>query len=140
MNLKKAKMLRGIAGYRNQTATPGTMPFPGVARAYRHPVYATRTYKRRDGTTVTHMVIHNGKPVLEMETFAAGKLPVEFDADGKPTAFNTEPVTRVKEELVPVTKPAKLDPKCPKGVYRSLKRLHRKGLLDSLNLPIEVTA
>ena len=126
MNQGLAKTLRAAAQYRNQSATPGILPFPGVARMYKHPVYATRVttktcYHRlpmmdkvtKVFTRVKHMVVDRwGKGVLEMETLPDG-------------------VTRVKEQLVPVTKPARLDPQCAKAKYRALKRLARKGLLLS---------
>jgi hypothetical protein len=118
---------------------------------YRHPVYATREVEKtcyvylpmmKDPTKVTTKVRRmvtdtKGKPVVEMERFLAGTLPVEFDAEGKPVRYNTEEVVRPKEQLVPVPKPARLDPKCPKGVYRALKRLARKGLLMNVGAAIE---
>lgn len=125
MNQGLAKTLRAAAGYRQQSATPGVLPFPGVEkRMYKHPVYSTRittktTYHRlpmmdsvtKVYTRVKRMVVDRwGKPVLEMETLPDGSM-------------------RVKEQLVPVTKPARLDPTCAKGKYRALKRLARKGLL-----------
>lgn len=122
MNSKTAKLLRKAAGYRNQTATPGTMPFPGVARGYKHPVYATRTARKSSYiyhvgewlkvfTDVTRMVHnHREKPVLEMEV-----------RDGVP---------QPKEALIAVSKPGMLNPQQPKGVYRGLKRIERRvGLL-----------
>jgi hypothetical protein len=152
MNQRLSKDLRVAAEYRNQSATPGVMPFPGVARVYKHPVYATRittktTYQRlpladktsKVFTRVRHMVVDRyGKSVLEMETLAPGTVPVSFSDDGKntPTAFNEHTLTRVKEQLVPVTKPARLDPQCAKGKYRALKRLARKGLLPTLGAAI----
>jgi hypothetical protein len=132
MNLKKAKMLRHVAGYRNQSATPGTMPFPGVARMYKVPVYSKRTYTRRDGTEVTKMVLAGNKPVMEMDIIPPGREPTEFDDDGKPTAYNTETIIRPKYELLPVSKPGRLDSKQPKGVYRQLKKMFKRGTLQQI--------
>jgi hypothetical protein len=141
--MRIAKELRGAAGYRNQSATPGITPFPGIQRMYRHPVYSTRvttktTFVRlpmedkatKVLTRVKHMVVDRwGKPIVEMVTFAPGTLPVAFGDDGKPTEYNKYTVVQPKEQLVPVTKPARLDPACAKAKYRALKRLARKGLL-----------
>lgn len=147
MNDKLAKALRGAAQYRNQSATPGTMPFPGVARLYRHPVYETRQalrteYVREGGRyvkrtyKVTRLMLDRlGKPVLA---------PLVIDTDVKSETFGQHvPQTA----LVPVTKPARLDPQQPKGVYRALKKLGVKKLLANIGQaiiaaqqPKEVTA
>lgn len=132
MNSKTAKMLRGRAGYRNSSATPSTMPFPGVARLYTHPVYKTHKTKKsgyiklpmservtKVFTTLERLVHdHKQKPILDMQT---------------------DPKTgesKVKTTLVPVSKPARLNAAEPKGVYRGLKRLARKGLLMELGRQI----
>lgn len=149
MNDKKAKMLRAAAKY-DPSAPQPKMPFPGVARAYKHPVYATRlttktSYVRlpmdskttKVRTQVRRMVTDNReKPVLEMETHQPGTLPTAFGPDGKPTAFNKHVVVRPKEQLVPVSKPGRHAPRSPKGVYRGLKRLAKKGLLTGLGTAI----
>ena len=150
----KSKMLRGVSGYRNQSATPGLIPFPGVARFYSHPVVSRRpairtSYVRlpmddkvtKVRTRVMSMVLGaRNLPVFEMElrpvfepTLDANGRQV-YDAKGQPATHpvlqDGQPVMRmqVKEAPVPVTKPARLDPRCPKGVYRSLKRLARRGV------------
>jgi hypothetical protein len=140
MNLKLATQLRAAAQYRNQSATPGVTPFPGIHGMVRHPVYASRvttktTYERKShGWTKVlrrerHPVVDRwGKGVLEMQSHPVGTLPTAFE-DGQPVAFNQHVVMRPKEHLVPVTKPVRLDPTCAKGKYRALKRLARKGLL-----------
>lgn len=134
MNDKLAKACRAAAGYRHQSATPGVIPFPGVARLYSHPVYTTRevvksSYVRLPGlekttkvfTTLTRMVLDSrGKPIMEMET--------------KP-----DPKTGMimpKTQLVPVAKPVRLDPQCPKGLYRALKKLARRHTLLTLGAAI----
>jgi hypothetical protein len=143
MNAKLAKSLRATAGYRNMSATPATMPFPGVARIYTHPVYQTRLTKKSSyaklpmNETVTKVFTtlrrlkhnHLEKPVLEVVTDPKTGLPT------------------TKTALVPVSKPARLNAAEPKGVYRGLKRLARKGLIMELGrqitaayLPKEVTA
>jgi hypothetical protein len=152
MNDKLLKVLRLAAGYRNQSATPGVLPFPGVARMYKHPVYATRmttktTYQRlplatevsKVFTRVKRMVVDRwGKAIVEMESLAPGTVPTAFSDDGKgtPTAFNKHTIIRVKEQLIPVANPARLDPQCAKGKYRALKRLARKGLLLNVGAAI----
>jgi hypothetical protein len=143
VNAKLAKMLRGPAQYRNQSATPGVTPFPGIMRMYRHPVYSTRITTKTSFirlpmedkvtkvfTRVRHMVVDRwGKPIVEMVTHSPGTLPVAFGDDGKPTEFNKHVVVQPKEQVVPVVKPVRLDPTCAKAKYRALKRLGRKGLL-----------
>jgi len=147
MNAKLAKMLRGAAQYRNQSATPGVMPFPGVARLYQHPVFETRdvvksSYVRlplmdkttKVFTTVRRLVLDNkGRPKQVMETQAIGTVPT-FDERGVRNGTNLAPITKAKTDLVPVSKPARLDSQCPKGVYRGLKRLARRHLLTPLGM------
>lgn len=132
MNDKLAKMLRHHAQYRNQSATPATMPFPGVARMYSVPVYQTRERVKpsyailpllakpiKVFTTLRRMILdHKGRPIPEM--------------DVNPTTGAKTPRT----ELVPVSKPARLDPTSAKGKYRALKRLARKQLLQGLGAAI----
>lgn len=134
MNDKIAKALRGAAKYRNQTATPGVIPFPGVARMYSHPVYATRQTKKSSYiklpllekttkvfTTLTRFVLDgHGKPIMEMNS-------------------QPDPKTGIclpKTELVAVPKPVRLDPQCPKGLYRALKKFARKHTLMTLGTAI----
>lgn len=137
MNAKLAKALRGAARYRNQSATPGTMAFPGIARLYKHPVYETRQTTRTEYVhagrgryvkreyTVTRIAVNNhGSPILA---------PLAIDWDPKsPTYGQYAPQTA----LVPATKPARLDPRQPKGVYRALKKLSAKNVLAALGQSI----
>lgn len=132
MNSKTAKALRGAAQYKNQSKTPGTMPFPGIARLVRHPVYETRQadrshYERRGNlwvkrwVTVTRLAHGaNERPILA---------PLVMDQDPKSPTFGSyvPPFS-----LVPVTKPGRLNPTEPKGVYRALKKLGVKDLLTSV--------
>jgi hypothetical protein len=149
MNAKLAKMLRGGAQYRNQSATPGGMPFPGVARLYQHPVFETRYVIKSSYvhlplmdkptkvfTTVRRLVLDNkGRPKQVMETQAIGTVPT-FDAHGVRNGTNLKPIVKAKTELIPVSKPARLDSQCPKGIYRSLKRLARRRLLKPLGVSL----
>lgn len=155
----KAKELRAVAGYRNQSATPGVIPFPGVARFYRHPVMSRRpavrtSYTRlplmlgvtKVETKLMSLVVDrkgNGIPMVEMRPRLEPVLDEhgapKLKPDGSPEMTvvlgkNGQPLTdmHTKEEMVPVPKPARLDPKCPKGVYRVLKKLARKGQLEDL--------
>lgn len=75
MNDKLAKALRKVAEYRQQTATPGIIPFPGIARMYQHPIYL-----RYDGRI----------PILQMET---------VEVDGKTI---TRPKTQLVPVVKPV--------------------------------------
>jgi len=127
MNEKAAKMLRHAAGYRNQTATPGVIPFPGVARMYSHPVYTTRLTKKSSYVKL---------PLMEKTTkvFTTLKRFV-LDGRGKPIIeMNSQPdpktgIRMPKTELVAVVKPVRLDPKCPKGLYRALKKFAKRNTL-----------
>lgn len=141
MNDKLAKMLRHAAGYRNQSATPGTMPFPGVARFYRQPVASTRLtvktcyvfmvdkyYKVQ--TKVLKLVVDRwGKAIMEMERCPPGSVPILHPITGKEIGRNKEEIVRLKETLVPASKPGRLNATQPKGIYRALKRMVRKGVL-----------
>lgn len=144
MNDKIAKNLRHAAGYRNQTRTPGVMDFPGVARFYRQPVVSTRQAIKtcyvwmvhryhKVQTKVTSIVVDRwGKGVMEMESFKPGTLPITDPLDPKKViGYNTELVIRPKEQLVPVSKPGRLRAHEPKGIYRALKRMWRRGTLVS---------
>lgn len=134
MNDKLAKSLRHAAGYRQQSATPGVIPFPGVARLYSHPVYTTRSTKKSSYvklpgmekttkvfTTLTRFVLDGrGKPIMEMNP----------KPDPKTGMFLP------KTELVPVAKPVRLDPQCPKGLYRALKKFAKQNTLLGLGTAI----
>lgn len=141
MNEKKAKRLRREAGYHNQSSTPGTMPFPGVKRFYAHPSYpmhaVTKTsyepcwlveegrwgiYKaRRQVTKVKLNARGKAEPQLEY-------IPEHIDPE---TATVTAEYIRPKTAMVPVTKPAVLNDREPKGIYRGLKRIEKRWGLDN---------
>ena len=154
MNDKLTKVLRRAAGYRNRTATPCPLKFPGIARMVRHPVYSTRvtrksTYMRlpmgeaatKVFTRVTHMVVDRwGDPIVVIETHLPGTLPVAFDATNKPTEYNKFTVVKPKEQLVPVTKAARHEPGSTRGKYRALKRIARRGLLTELSIALDNAA
>ena len=62
MNAKKAKLLRKATGYKNQSATPGVMDFPGISKMVHVPVFD----------------IHKGgKPVLVLNTDGTPKTQIE---------------------------------------------------------------
>jgi hypothetical protein len=126
MNAKKAKLLRKAAAYKNQSATPGVMDFPGIARAVKVPVFekheAIKTsyvwLPMDDGFTKVHtpverLTIRGRKPVPILHTGGV-------DEQGKSLAGTP------RYELLPLTKPGKLREKEPKGVYRQLKKLSRR--------------
>ena len=140
MNGKQAKALRRAAGYKNQTQTPGVMDFPGVARFVRHPKFEMHTtlktsYEFLPGlgeksekvtTPVQRLTLRGGKPVplIEANPDYGKSIPGTdglLDAEQFRQAF----------DLVPNSKPGRLRPAEPKGVYRTLKRLFRRGLLDA---------
>jgi len=131
VNAKTAKELRKAAGYVNQSSTPGTMPFPGIARMYSHPVYQTRdsfhtTYEKRGGRWVR--VYHKRKAMAVIGRVGQQEIvlpALEEKVYPKNGATYYGPVT----ELVPVSKPARLK-NCAKAVYRDLKRMLRQGILS----------
>lgn len=151
------KSLRKAAGYKNEGRTPNPkMSFPGIARMYTHPVVSRReavrtTYVKlpldlkptKVRTKVRSLVVDRwGKGITEVEQKT--RMRAVLNADGTPKLKpngqpEMEPVLRkdgtlvtyygIKEQLVPVTRPARLDPKSPKGIYRALKKLARQGVL-----------
>ena len=136
MNDKLAKSLRHAAKYRNQSATPGVIPFPGVARMYSHPVYTTRQTKKSSYVKL---------PMMEGVTKVFTTLRrLALDGRGKPIlemADKPDPKTGVimpKTELVAVPKPARLDSQCPKGLYRALKKFAKQNMLLGLGTAIHV--
>jgi hypothetical protein len=152
MNSKLARQLRRASGYTGEEIGPKLMPFPGVARLVTMPVYRTRVtvktcYVRlpladkpeKVQTPTRRMVVDNrGQAILEFEVLKAGTVPTEFAEDGKtPTAFNKHDIVRPKTSLVPVSKAARLDAKSPKGIYRHLKRLARRGMTVELDIALQ---
>ena len=140
MNGKQAKALRRAAGYTSQTATPGVMDFPGVARFVRHPKFETHT-----ATKTSYIVLPGDAKPTKVETEVQR---LTHDRHGKPVALieanpdygkpipGTDGLLDAEQfrpafDLVPNSKPGRLRPTEPKGVYRSLKRLFRQGLLDA---------
>lgn len=81
MNEKTAKLLRKVAGYRNQTATPGVMDFPGIARVVKAPVFIGGVQKFDD----------EGAPAYEM---------IPFSKPGKLRAAEPKGVYRAMKKLV----------------------------------------
>jgi len=140
MNGKKAKALRQAAGYRNQTATPGAMDFPGVARFVKHPRFETHeavktsyvflpgdTKPTKIETKVRKLALGPGRqPIMVMEANPNYGKPVE----GMPGLIDAEQFTPAFD-LVPNSKPGRLRATEPKGIYRALKKLARRGLLGA---------
>lgn len=140
MNGKQAKALRRAAGSRNQTATPGVMDFPGVARFVKHPKFATHE------TIKTSYVLLPGeeKPTkvqtpMQRLTLGRDRKPValiEENPDyGKPI-LGTDGLIDAEQfrqafDLVPNSKPGRLRTNEPKGIYRTLKKLARRGRLSA---------
>ena len=133
MNAKKAKLLRKAAGYRNQTATPGTIPFPGIMpRGFMMPQPTKRTVTAKTWNPATRKYEH--APAIRIVNSGAwsrrGKFymaePVydmTIDENGKPVP---------KFDVMPTTKPGRLNDKQPKGLYRALKRIESKFGLHGL--------
>ena len=140
MNGKQAKALRRAAGYRNQTATPGLMDFPGVARLVKHPKYKTHPAAKTCYVTLPG----DDRPTkittdVQRLTLDRHRQPIplieENPGYGKPVA-GTEGLIDNEQfhqafDLVPNSKPGKIRPTSSKGVYRSLKKLARRGLLGA---------
>jgi hypothetical protein len=145
MNAKRAKALRAAAKYRNQTATPGTMPFPGIMpRGYRFPVVnritkLVRVFSRIKGQPrkfIEVQRIENSGAFSRLGNFYSAE-PVwkmawypKLDENGKPVGIVVEGQGAGEWgqafEIMPVSKPGRLNAKQPKGIYRELKRLERK--------------
>ena len=127
MNAKLAKTLRAAAGYKNQSSTPGTMPFPGISRKMvRHPVYLSHVVERSEyvpaGGGRWKKILRKVKRMVH-SSFEKPTLKMVSDVN-VPGGF------RPDEMLVPVTNPGRLDERQPKGIYRALKSLAKRGTLQ----------
>ena len=132
MNQKKAKALRRAAGYRNATATPSAIKFPGVARMVKFPTVATRV--------VTKIV--KGYPFWprKMVELKVQALSSVFIRAGKWWQAEALQMIKTKEdgtvepqfELVAFSKPARHNTETPRGIYRSLKKLERTVGLEAV--------
>jgi hypothetical protein len=114
MNAKKAKLLRKAASYKNQSATPGVMDFPGVSKAVHMPVFDTHeavktSYVRLPLDLEFTKVFTK---VRRLTTDRHGKPVLVLNADGTP-----------KTQLEVLSKPGVLRADEPKGVYRAMKKL-----------------
>lgn len=123
MNAKKAKMLRHAAEYRNQSATPGVMDFPGIARMIKVPMFDTHPAVKTSYIKLP-MDDHFTKVHTEVQRLTHGK-------DGKPIMLMelpTAPLYKLepKYQIVALSKPGKLRTTEPKGLYRQLKKLASK--------------
>lgn len=140
MNGKQAKALRRAAGYRNQTATPGVMDFPGVARFVKHPKFEMHT-----AIKTSYVFLPGGvKPTkvqtpVQRLTLGRDRKPVALIEEnpeyGKPIQ-GTDGLIDAEQfrhafDLVPNSKPGRLRTTEPKGIYRTLKKLAKRGLLDA---------
>lgn len=140
MNGKQAKALRRAAGYRNQAATPGVMDFPGVARFVKHPKFETH-----EAIKTSYVFLPGGvKPTkvqtpVQRLTLGRDRKPVpliEENPDyGKPIPGTDGLIDagqfRQAFDLVPNSKPGRLRTTEPKGIYRTLKKLAKRGLLSA---------
>lgn len=149
MNSKLCKIFRGQAGgYKNQTSTPGTMPFPGVMpRGYRFPVVSRisvngrpRGCNDRNKRVTVERIVNSGlfsrtgnfysaDPVWKLAWYP------KLGPDGKTVDVVIEGQGEGEWgqafEVMPVSKPGRLNKDQPKGMYRALKRLERKvGLVN----------
>lgn len=122
LNAKTAKMFRKIAGYRNQTATPTSPPFPGIHHLAEFPLFQKRPRNSKPGDVMKGHLIGNRRfiPVPAMETY---KYTDEAGMVHSELRQTTQPL--------PITKPAVHDSKTPKGIYRRTKSLYKNGLLVS---------
>lgn len=62
MNAKKCKELRHATQYRNQTATPGIMDFPGVARGVKVPIFVKGVQQLDSEGQPAYEMQFNSKP------------------------------------------------------------------------------
>lgn len=135
LNAKAAKEMRSAAKYRNQTATPSHPEFPGVARLYSAPVYATRTkvehsYEKRNGEMVK--VLRNKRSMVMVHfrgRRSEPQLVMDWQVYPKDHPKAGEKFWGPKLEVIPVAKPVAATG--AKKIYRNLKRLYRKGLLNA---------
>lgn len=148
MNAKLAKGIRKATDYRNQTATPGVIDFPGVGKKiYQHPVML-----KRMATRTKYVRFHPGEKTVKVATevarFIVQSCPVwyaRYRNTSIPSAYG--PVQEMvvgkdkdtgeyrmepKVELVPVAKPARLSTDCPKGRYRVAKKFVKRFGVDAL--------
>lgn len=129
MNAKKCKELRHAAQYRNQTATPGVMDFPGVARGVKVPVFskhsAVKTCYQRLSMTGEVTKIFTDVVKLDVDRF--GKPIMALEQDPKTKLFGP------KYEVQFNSKPGKLRANEPKGVYRAMKKFVRHFGFGALN-------
>lgn len=109
MNAKTCKALRAAAKYKNATATPTERKFPGVGKVLQFPLV-----KRNENG---HVWASN-RFVFTGRWWQHDVSPVwNVGEDGKTTpAF----------ELVPTTKPFRIETDQPRGQYRALKRLNKR--------------
>lgn len=134
LNAKTAKEMRRASKYRNQSATPSHPEFPGVARLYSAPVYATRakvetSYEKRGGEMVK---VYRNKTSMVMVHFrhrrSEPQLVMDWQIYPKDHPKAGERFWGPKLEMIPVAKAVTVTGE--KKIYRGLKRLFRKGLLN----------
>ena len=128
MNAKKCKELRRAAQYRNQTATPGVMDFPGIARMVKAPMFSKHTAIK----TCYHRLPMDS----EVTKVFTEVTKLDVDKHGKPVmVLEKDPTTGLigpKYELQANSKPGKLRGTEPKGVYRAMKKFVRRFGFDAL--------
>lgn len=138
LNAKKAKELRRAGGYKNQTLTPGVTPFPGIHHLAEFPLVKTRTTIKRSSAIINGewSVVETPLATATGRRFAKGMFAAELILEQHYPVIDKETgersrtaVWRQVTQPTPITKPAKLYTTQPKGIYRSLKNLHRKNVL-----------
>lgn len=117
MNAKKAKLLRKAAAYKNQSATPGVMDFPGVSKMVHVPVFDTHEVVK---TSYVRLPLD-----LEFTKVFTKARRLTTDRRGKPVlVLNTDGTPKTQLEVL--SRPGVLRATEAKGVYRQLKKLTRR--------------
>lgn len=115
MNQKKCKMLRRSAGYRNQSATPGVMDFPGVSRRF----IQVPAYSKVPATKTSYEKVGGRWVKQERQVMS------NLHSGDKPVVMLT-PAGVPMLDMVAVSMPGRLRAAEPKGTYRALKKLASK--------------
>lgn len=130
MNAKKAKLLRKAAGYKNQSATPGVMDFPGISKMVHMPMFDTHEATK---TSYIRLPLDPGftRVFTRVRRLTHGR-------DGKPVlVLNTDGTPKTRLEAL--SKPGVLRADEPKGVYRAMKKLSARcgmaGLVAAAGAP-----
>lgn len=131
LNAKVAKKLRKVAGYKNQSKTPGVIKFPGIQKLIMLPVLKTRVTIKRESQIV------DGR--WSVKTFPKNAAIGTLHANGIFTPYySMSSVQKIDEDTgahytvtepdylqEAVSKPAKYDITSQKGMYRELKKSYK---------------